>query len=118
MELTYLGYFNKLIFEIGNMMNKLITTAVECVFVNYKIKPVTYYKENALFEFLLREVWSDLGDPDEHFYLETDGQEDGCISYVRYQFPDIEHAYDRCDEVGMLLSRAVEKWRVIGKWRE
>ena len=99
-------------------MKEIMNTTVECVFVNYKFEPFPCYKEEALFEFILREVWSDLGDPGEHFYLEEDGQEECCISHIRYQFPDIEQAYDRCAEVGMLLMRAVDKWRVVGEWRD
>lgn len=99
-------------------MSETIDAKVECVFVNYKFEPFTCHNQEALYEFLLQEVWSQLADPCEDIRPEKKKVGQDCVSQIRYQFPDVEQAYDRCNEVGALLAQAIEKWRVVGQWRE
>jgi hypothetical protein len=96
-------------------MNKNFCSAV---YVDYKFKPFRGNGERALHEFLLDEVWSDLADPGEDVSAQRDDLDRDLISCIRYQFPDIDQAYERYKEVGYLLKLAVEKWEVIGAWRE
>lgn len=88
------------------------------VYVDYKFKPFLCYRESALYEFLLNEVWSNLADPGGDVSPQRDDSDRDRISCIRYQFPDLDHAYERYKEVGYLLKLAVEKWEVIGAWRE
>lgn len=99
-------------------MKNNVKLIVENVFVDYKFEPFECHRSDVLYEFLLTEVWSDFSDPSEDLRPEHDLENSELISTIRYQFPDIEHARDRCNEVGMLLIQAVEKWRVVGQWRE
>jgi len=96
-------------------MNKNLCSAV---YVDYKFKPFLCNGESALHEFLLDEVWSDFSDPGEDVSPQRDNFDRDRISCIRYQFPNIDHAYERYKEVGYLLKLAVEKWEVIGAWRE
>lgn len=83
---------------------------IRAVFVDFDITPVKKRLENDLFNFLLEEVWGDQRIVEESLSLHSDIMHRDALSVVSYQFPTLEDACERVDEVAYLLGVAMANW--------
>lgn len=81
------------------------------IFITFPIRPIRGEFQSELGDWLLRNVWSERGEVQEHVYAGDDYvSRSNVIDCVRYQFGDLYTAKYESDDISKLIDSALRSW--------